>query len=319
MNVGEFARRGWNMIALPFVDPAGSTKIFRLMMSQYNETLQFTVADKGIPNRGRIPDSTNITDQTIIGLDYEQKIQQVAVESFPPHPQAGPDEKAIHHEPGLFLQMLNHIPGNMNVARLGSVPHGDSLLAMGIAVEGATNPVFPDMDGLPIGPRSVDVSTDVDPANPSYMDPYKHFVHHPFMGKEGPGFPGFRPDDPLNLLRLSMAGLNIKSTTTFHFDTEPPQGGILNIPFVVREANATTMRSSFFLHELMPNDDGYIDFVLQYAQLVMLDFGDRFDGQPGLIKWPHISINTLVRTAPNASDVEATLGPPDVDVTTKFA
>ena len=31
----------------------------------------------------------------------------------------------------------------------------------------------------------------------------------------------------------------------------------------------------------------------EYAQIVELDFFPRFDGGPGRIKWPHVSINTM--------------------------
>ena len=38
---------------------------------------------------------------------------------------------AIHHEPGLFLNMLNRIPDGSDIARLATIPHGDAALALG--------------------------------------------------------------------------------------------------------------------------------------------------------------------------------------------
>ena len=39
---------GFNMMALPFV---GGTNGYRVLMNQYDETLTFSVTDKGVPNR----------------------------------------------------------------------------------------------------------------------------------------------------------------------------------------------------------------------------------------------------------------------------
>ena len=54
------------------------------------------------------------------------------------------------------------------------------------------------------------------------------------------------------------------------------------------------MKSTFFIQELAETDEtGNPKLRLQYVQVVQLDFFPRFDGGPGRIKWPHVSINTL--------------------------
>ena len=53
------------------------------------------------------------------------------------------------------------------------------------------------------------------------------------------------------------------------------------------------MRSTFWIQELASGDGPQLR--LQYAQVVMLDFFRRADGLPGLIRWPHVSINTLTK------------------------
>lgn len=294
-NEGDFKGRGWNMIALPF---SGSPSGYRLLMNQFEETLTVTVADKGVPNRGlgTRPDPAT-GDQTIIALDYEQLISQIAVDDFPVTNLTRTIPKPIHHEPGLFLNMANKVNDDLVIARLGTIPHGDSVLALGRVTNVEGRSTIPKFSGLPIGLGADDeVLTDADPANPLYMDPYKHFHHNPFKGVEGPGFPGFDPVDPIQLLILGASGLNIVRSTVLDFDTTLQTGGIINIPFITETANATEMRSIFWIHELSDLDaNGDPVMVLQYAQIVMLEFFQRRDRRPGLIKWPHVSINTIRR------------------------
>ena len=71
-------------------------------------------------------------------------------------------------------------------------------------------------------------------------------------------------------------------------------GGIKNIPFIVKQANAVSMNSTFWIQELEETDEnGLPKLRLQYLQIVILDFFPRRDGLPGVISWPHVSINTL--------------------------
>ncbi len=92
--------------------------------------------------------------------------------------------------------------------------------------------------------------------------------------------------------------MGIKQTTTITFDTTLATGGILNIPFVVKQANSTSLRAIFWIEELTaPDAQGKTQFLLQYAQRVLLDFFP-VGGQGGkLIRWPHISINTMKLTS----------------------
>ena len=73
------------MIALPFQNapapPAGFK--FRVLMNQYNEELQFTFVDDGVPNRGLTRPSDPDFDQFVVTVDYQQKIAQVAAEDRP--------------------------------------------------------------------------------------------------------------------------------------------------------------------------------------------------------------------------------------------
>lgn len=64
--------------------------------------------------------------------------------------------------------------------------------------------------------------------------------------------------------------------------------GIQNIPFVVTNANADSMKAIFWIEEVQ-HPSGYGTFLqLQYTQTVMLQFLN--------IDWPHISVATLTKT-----------------------
>lgn len=293
--------RGWNMIALPFTTapvsnpnppPPSFALNYRLLVNQYNEQLKFKHVDPKnlVPNRGIQASSIPAvdTDQLLGALDYQQTIQQVAVDDFPPSNKRGDIGGGIHHEPGLWLHVTNENPEGLDIARLATIPHGDSVLALGKSSISDGVSVIPSVNGLPEG-----VSQDL---NSGYLAPYKHFHEPPFKKDLFPNFPGFDPVNPQNLLAFAnnQPEITIVKTTTLTVDTTTLAGGILNIPFVVRQANAASMRSTFWIQELAEKDrHGKPKLRLQYLQVVMLDFFPRRDGLPGLIRWPHVSINTL--------------------------
>jgi hypothetical protein len=287
-NLPNLPGRGWNMIALPFADPAGGRLNYRLLLNQFNEELRFTLVDKAVPNRGIKRNGVIVnTDQFVVTLDYQQSIRQIAAEDQPVSGLAGPSGLPIHHEPGLWLNMANEIIDGIDLARLASIPHGDSVLALGRSCISEGAPTIFDVNGLPIG-----VSHDL--GNP-YLAPYKHFHDAPFLGL-------FDPTEPNALLKAANAGIGIRRTTTLAVDTTTPTGGISNIPFIVKQANAVSMNSTFWIQELEELDAaGKPKLRLQYSQVVMLDFFPRRDGLPGLISWPHVSINTLEKVADSAA------------------
>lgn len=268
---------GWNMIALPFADDEEFG--YRLLLNQYNETLKFSTVDKGVPNRGIDSDG----DQFVAVLDYEQSIEQIAAEDFPESGKAGNSGLAIHREPGLWMHIINNRTNDIDIARLATIPHGDSVLALGRSTESTDHPVIPYQDGLPIG---VEQSLD----NP-YLTPYKHFNDNLFEDL-------FTPVNPNALLDDANEGVNIQKVTRLDVDTKIETGGIVNIPFIAKQANATEMVSTFWIQELDELDtNGQPKLRLQYTQTVFLEFFHRTDGGSGLIRWPHVSINTLEKVS----------------------
>ena len=297
--------RGWNLIALPTSVP----KQFRILMNQYDEELNFNnTADKNVPNRGVKPDINGKSDQLIDAIDYEQIIVQKAVDDFPESDKREMNGNAIHHEPGFFVQMLNHVTighteedgeengpdEELKIARLATIPHGNSVLAMGTVqiIDGA--PEIPAEDARP-------ERIDNDLENNPYLDPYKHFEDNPFFGnvpRTLPGFPGLFPTDANAILRFGDLKNQVKKTTILSFDTKYRNEQltdipISNIPFVTREADATEVHATFWIMELNRQDESApAEFVMQYSQTVYLEFFDS--DEPGKrIRWPHVSINTL--------------------------
>jgi len=307
-NSTELEGRGWNMIALPFVPKypvPGFDGRYRLLLNQYNETLTFFIADKGVKNRGLSIFGSHAEnfDQTLIALDYEQFIKQMHVDDFPA---SDPDIKgpncsgltapkdacrAIHHEPGLWLYKVNGSQTWDSLARQASIPHGNSVLAMGAGATFAGQPTIPFVSGLPSG-ASEEMKKN------GYLMPYKHYGANPFKGSvTAPGFPGFDPNEPHRLLELALSefGEKVIETLELHVSTDVGGGGILNIPFAVSQANPTRMDSTFWVMELN-EPSNHVDgnrFIMQYLQVVNLEFFPRRDGHPGLAVWPHVSINTM--------------------------
>ena len=152
------------------------------------------------------------------------------------------------------------------------------MLALGKISEIQGAPVIEEVSTLPIG-----VQQDI---NNPYLAPYKHFHDQRFLGV-------FDPINPFELLNQDNQAIDIVKTTIFKFDTNNETGGINNIPFITKQAKATQLQSTFYLQELSDLDaNGNPKLRLQYTQIVMLDFFTRNDNK-GLVRWPHVSINTL--------------------------
>ncbi|WP_444901233.1 heme-binding protein [Microbulbifer sp. SSSA007] len=301
-NTGDFKNHGWNIIALPFLvlDKCGEIEsTYRLLVNQYNEKLTFNALDGPVPNRGVIQQTKENLDQFLFALEYEQTITQVASEDFPNSGRAGDPGAVIHDEPGLWLHIFNHTTNNINIARLASIPHGNSVLALGSYEEFNCAPVIPFTDSLPVG-HTRDVCK-------GYLAPYRHFSEFD-IDKEciceskpapDPNQGKFRGKldvlDPAALLREGTPP-NVVKTTKIEVTTRIEDAGIVNIPFIVKHANATEMTSTFWIMETDKKDDkGRPIYVMQYMQVIMLEFFPRLDGEPGLIRWPHISFNTMQR------------------------
>jgi hypothetical protein len=271
---------GYNMISLPYAQPGGPLD-YRLLLNRYQEKLEFDLVNKAVANRGILRgDAITEADQFVVTLDYMQGIAQEAAADYPESGQAGPGGMGIHREPGLWLHTKNQVEEGVDIARLSTIPHGNSVLALGTSkvIEGP--PVIPEFMSLIYGgPEDLD--------HP-YMAPYKHFHDNPFEGV-------FDPVNPRTVLEKQNEGVEIVRTIELHVDSYTGSGGISSIPFIESQSKTGRLQSTFWVQELAEKDEnGLPRMRLQYLQQVNLDFFPRPDGK-GLLGWPHISMNTLVR------------------------
>jgi hypothetical protein len=117
---GTWKGRGFNLIARP--DFHDNTDLY-LQLNHTRETLRFTPIGGPVPNRGFGQD-----DIELFGLTYLQQISDAAKDG------------ALHIEPGIWVTQPNtefppeSVPKPAQlVARMGTIPHGNSVLAEGIA------------------------------------------------------------------------------------------------------------------------------------------------------------------------------------------
>jgi hypothetical protein len=205
----------------------------------------------------------------------------------------------MHLEPGMWLNLPPTLPNgkDASVARMATIPHGDALVSQGALINGGKPfPGGPKIEVVDPLPFTLAANGDrIDDPNPVYTAPYKNPVDLP---------PGITPDIVLNpnqLLLNDIKGRTIVETTVLRVDANPmanlngplppfsppsPLGGITNIPFVNTNAKATTMSAIFWI-EKVEDSTGNIFMQLQYTQTVILDFIG--------IKWPHVSVATLVK------------------------
>ena len=134
---GNWQGEGFNLIARPNFE--GNANLY-LQLSQTRETLKVDPIGSSIPNRG-----FGQADIELFGLTYLQKISDAD------------SGGALHIEPGIWVtQPPTTYPVNSPtpaaaqiVARMGSIPHGNALLAQGVAQVflGSSDPNF---SGCPI-------------------------------------------------------------------------------------------------------------------------------------------------------------------------
>lgn len=264
--------RGLNLIALP---SPGSTPTdigdFILGIKRYSEILE--IRDPGAPARNRGGD----LDQFVSALEYRQRVTDNATDVL------------LHAETGMFLNLSTIVKNGttdrepvpeLNIARSGTIPHGDSIMLLG------GPPVH--TEGPPEIPVASSIPTNMNPNAPeSYTDPY-------LKSPEGPV-----AADPNVLLRETLAeqaeaGIEVLETTTFTLDSE--HGGIVNIPFITERAPATEMTATFWLQKIRNTATGQEVDQLQYSQLINIPFHQNSpDPATGLIGWPHVTVNTLVK------------------------
>jgi THAP4-like, heme-binding beta-barrel domain len=247
--------KGVNMVAVPF--PTQGNVPFTLLVTPYLETITFSPIGAKVPNRraGGV--------DYVVGVMYE--LRNIDISTNQP----------MHVENGMLL-LLDPVSKKNSVARLASVPHGDSVLAIGD---------WGRVDGPPIFPPIWSLPSDQDP---SQMRQY-----------ESAKTAQFDPKVPEATLASELAGQKILHTTFINLSTGGG-GGILNIPFIARQANARRFACNLWIETIAdpkPNPDpakpAHSFQQLQYAQTTIIEFRDDQEAPRG--RWPHVNINTLVK------------------------
>ncbi|HYI07448.1 MAG TPA: heme-binding protein [Thermoanaerobaculia bacterium] len=280
---GTWVGRGFNLIS----KPAFQLKLpFVLQVNATLEVLTFEPIGGQIPDRG-----SQQNDINIFGMTYTQQVTDAASLSL------------LHVEKGMWINVppTTQPPQPQTVARLSTVPHGDSLLAQGtaLAVQG--------------GPHIEAVSPQPTFAATGQPTGLGYFPPEPMEPPQVTPFPlpaGFNLNNPNAALTDAIQGQNIANMVVLQVSTNTPPpgqgllpgpfgGGILNIPFVTTNANAISLDAVFWIETVVPPPDQGDPFLqLQYTQTVMLAFPGR-GGPIGpdnpLINWPHISVATLVK------------------------
>ncbi len=302
---GTWEGQGFNLIARPSADKA--SPLF-LELNQTFETLSFTPISSTIPNRG---DAT--PDIELFGLTYLQKVVDLKTQG------------ALHIEPGIWVHIPSQDAGTtQSVARMGNIPHGNSLLAQGTAIE---------LDPFKGNPFNPDVLSAANTA------PFKLGTPMPFPGTLS-AFPPFTLtnatpfrtpavdvpadilgvplqqviEDPTKVLTAALSGQTIKSMVVIQVSTvgslqqvnpkDPNSpttitfagggGGIENIPFLQKNADAATMFATFWIEKIKGDTDSDDFFQLQYVQTVFLNFPIIAPpAAPVPFTWPHVSVATL--------------------------
>lgn len=277
---GTWVGTGFNLIARPdFSDK----QPFFLEINGTLETLEFSRIGGGIPNRG-----SEQIDIFLHGLHYLQEVADCQTHG------------ALHIEPGLWI----HIPPTTDpkvpdptVVRQATIPHGDSLLAQSTLISQV--PAGPTIDAVNSFPFTDAVIPGLNsPAknpvtNPAYLAPYSNRELSQCCLPTGLNLNAV-VKDPTLVLKAAIQNQAITDTVVIVISTAAVNGstGILNIPFVVRNANALQMDAIFWIETVKPTEgDPFLQ--LQYVQRVILDFPPVPNGS--IIHWPHISVATLVK------------------------
>jgi hypothetical protein len=277
---GTFIGTGFNLIARP---DKQNNNPFLLELNATQEILEFTNIGGDIPNRGSIQ-----PDLILHGVRYLQRVADCTTHT------------AIHLEPGLWLHVrIPPAPDPVTeeaYVRQATIPHGDSVLAQSTfftTVSGG--PQIAPVDSTPFTGGTPDLNSP--PANPvtnaNYLRPY---TATPLPTECLPsGLDAAQTiKNPALVLQAAITGQNIVETVVIQISTAPV-GGIVNIPFVVQNANATRLDAIFWIEKVLDLAAGPDPFIqLQYVQRVILDFPPAA-GAP-IISWPHISVATLVKT-----------------------
>jgi hypothetical protein len=249
---------GWNLVAVP-----NGASGFLLLIQNYTEVINFTAVSSPVPNRGG-------TEEQMVGAVIYDLTVTDNLTGGVLHVENGMWLNLAHIEPQAVATNAVLPPPAQTIARQASIPHGDAVLVLGNYFISQGTPPIPDNDSTPLAGPDIPLG---------YLDQYLQAQTK---------FPGFDVKNPNATLRKALDNQQIGKVTTFVLDTS----NILNIPFTAQHVDPNNFTTIFWVEEVTVNDTSFLQ--LQYTQQTNFNFLPRF-GEAGLIMWPHININTLVK------------------------
>lgn len=273
---GRWTGKGFNAIWRPHF---GEQDRF-LELNTTVDVIEFTEIPGDIPNRGLLQ-----PDIVMRGLTYLQQVSDA------------PTNSGLHVEPGVWAV----VPATSNpseprsVVRMGSIPHGTTILAQGVAIPDVPAPVIQATDLIPFPIGKPGLKTSFAVAEQTF----------PELNLSRPSdFRLLDADvtqamviDPNSVLAAALAGETVVRTTVLDISSLPKPvlgGGTTNTAFLQGEAagpNAVAAEvDAVFWIEHVKGKDGAEVLQLQYTQTVILNFNG--------LSWPHVSVGTLRKEVP---------------------
>jgi hypothetical protein len=265
---GFWEGTGFSLIARPDFDPDNEDGFF-LELNLLRETIEFTPIGSPIFNRG-----SRQEDIAMFGVTYLHRVTDATTGG------------ALHIEPGVWLTIppTTAPASGPTVARLSTIPHGNSVCAIGQVQE-----VIP--DGPPEIPPANTVPYAIgSPAPPPGTEnPYPVYD----LGTESsyrtsplpPTITQEAVDDPNSLVRKALAGHTLTHITRL-FASSASSADVGNIPFISENANAVSLESVFAIERVQGTDER--EFMqLQYSQTALLQFRG--------LNFPHVTVGTLIK------------------------
>jgi hypothetical protein len=266
---GFWEGTGFGLIARPDFD-SGNPDGFFLQLNLLRETIEFRTIGSPVMNRG-----SKQEDIAVFGVTYLHRVTDSITGG------------ALHIETGSWLVVppTTEPKGKVSIARLSTIPHGNSVCAVG----------FPEYV-VPTGSIEIPPSNTIPYAlsgqapPPGTKNPFLAYdlgLDSPYRTSPvPPGITQAMVDDPITLLRDALAGQKVKHITRLIVSTTMG-GGVGNIPFITQNADVTSLDSVFAI-ERVEGPLG-VDFMqLQYAQTAPLDFRG--------MSFPHVTVGTLVKS-----------------------
>lgn len=272
----------YNVMPLPQVDPSSPTGYILKNFSYYEE-LTFTAIHGNAPNRG------GIGQQVAYTVFYEQRVYFAE----------GPNKDALVHaengsllylvdttqplgpygngdQPGIGTQTVqNSVPPTQafNLVKQVSVPHGNSILALGnYTASGGTGvagvPSIPAASPLPIGVNTQQYIADDPVTNPQ---------------------PGFTAN-PNQVLVNALVARPCTNYLNLHLSSANSSGSVTNIGFEQQHANVSRYDFDYWL-ESFDGTDNYTQ--MQYSQTITL----QLPIGNSKMNFPHVTVNTLTKLA----------------------